>query len=271
LKRKYPFRIGTTSYIIPDEIIPNVRFLGELVDDIELVLFEVDDGQNNLPDQAAIKELCRLANQHNLTYTVHLPLDLRLAGEDGKQHRSLIKAHKVIECTSSLNPWAYVLHLDGREEMEKGGSDWKDGWNEQAEKSLKIVAKLVGDETLLAVENLDHYPPNFWDEVLSRSNASRCIDIGHLWKDHHDPLDFLKKHIQRTRVMHMHGIEGQDHKSLVHIPQQELERVLGLITKANYGGVITLEVFNEEDFSSSMHSLEEVFTRWDIEGIWEKN
>ena len=32
-----PFRLGTTSYIIPDEIVPNVQFLGPLVDDVELV------------------------------------------------------------------------------------------------------------------------------------------------------------------------------------------------------------------------------------------
>ncbi len=43
------FRIGTTSYIIPDDIIPpNVRYLGGKTDDIELVLFEVDDGPSNL-------------------------------------------------------------------------------------------------------------------------------------------------------------------------------------------------------------------------------
>ena len=84
VKPIFPFRIGTTSYIIPDEIIPNVRYLAGLVDDIELVLFEVDDGPNNLPDAAAIKELQSLAARHQLTYTVHLPLDLQLAGEIGR-------------------------------------------------------------------------------------------------------------------------------------------------------------------------------------------
>ena len=45
--KKPEFRLGTTSYIIPDEILPNVRFLAGKVQDVELVLFEVDDGQNN--------------------------------------------------------------------------------------------------------------------------------------------------------------------------------------------------------------------------------
>ena len=36
LKSRFPFRLGTTSYIIPADIIPNVRFPGPLIDDIEL-------------------------------------------------------------------------------------------------------------------------------------------------------------------------------------------------------------------------------------------
>ena len=38
-----PFRIGTTSYIIPDDILPNVRFLAGRVKDVELVLFDIDE------------------------------------------------------------------------------------------------------------------------------------------------------------------------------------------------------------------------------------
>src|SRR5512138_1133341 len=112
--KKYPFRLGATSYIIPDDILPNVRSLAGKVRDIELILFEVDDGPNNLPAPGVIAELLQLADRHDLTYTVHLPLDLKL-GEDGsEQDRSLLKAKRVIDCTRDLQPWAYVLHLDGR-------------------------------------------------------------------------------------------------------------------------------------------------------------
>lgn len=271
MKHPYPFRIGTTSYIIPDEIIPNVRYLAEWVDDIELVLFEVDDGPNNLPDLAAIHELRRLAEQYNLTYTVHLPLDLRLAGEDGKQHQSLTKAHRVIECASALNPWAYVLHLDGREELENGNAHRKDAWNRQAIKALDIVSKWTGDEKLLAVENLEHYPTQFWDEVLDLSDASRCIDIGHLWMDHQDPVDFLEKHIHRARVIHIHGINGRDHKSLANVSKDELKRVFDCILKEKYNGVITIEVFEKDDFFTSIQTINEVLTQGAIEEQWGKN
>ena len=56
----FPFRLGTTSYIIPDDILPNARYLAGKVRDIELILFEVDDGPNNLPTPEVIDELAGL-------------------------------------------------------------------------------------------------------------------------------------------------------------------------------------------------------------------
>lgn len=271
MKHSYPFRIGTTSYIIPDEIIPNVRYLAKWVDDIELVLFEVDDGSSNLPDAAAICELRRLAEENNLTYTVHLPLDLRLADKHGKQHQSLIEARKVIECTADLNPWAYVLHLDGREELENSNPKGKEAWNDQAIKALNLLSKWAGDEALLAVENLEHYPVDFWDEVLEQSDASRCIDIGHLWMDNQDPVDYLMKHIQRARVIHIHGFNGRDHKSLANVPRDELKRVFDFIIKEKYNAVITIEVFEKGDFLTSIQTINQILTQDTIEELWEKN
>jgi hypothetical protein len=69
---------GATSYVLPDHILPNVEYLGPIVDDVELVLFETDEYGSNLPGPAEIARLLELAAEHDLSYTVHLPLDLRL-------------------------------------------------------------------------------------------------------------------------------------------------------------------------------------------------
>ena len=69
-----PCRLGTTSYIVPDEILPNLRFLADRVDDVELVLFESDE-YSNLPTKSDVAEMGRIANDNDLTFTVHLPLD----------------------------------------------------------------------------------------------------------------------------------------------------------------------------------------------------
>lgn len=256
--QNFPFRLGTTSYIIPDDILPNVRYLADKVRDIELILFEVDNGPNNLPPPAVIDQLVQIASGHDLTYTVHLPLDLKL-GEDGSEYdQSLIKAKRVIDCTRGLNPWAYVLHLDGRSVRTSTDEDLIRRWQDQSVRALEIVAEWAGGAQRLAVENLETYPLDFIQPVLDRIPVSRCVDVGHLWLDGHDPIPYLRAALPRTRVIHIHGIAERDHRSLMFMPQENVRAVWDELLRAKYEGVLTLEIFSEEDFLSSM----EIIRRW---------
>jgi sugar phosphate isomerase/epimerase len=240
--KQYPFRLGTSSYIIPADILPNVRYLADKVQDIELVLFEVEDA-SNLPDTAQIAELRDLAAAHDLTYTVHLPLDLRLADDGSPRHVSLEKARKVIECTRALDPWAYVVHLDGRAILNGATPQATRHWQDQAVQALELAAGWAGAARKLAIENLEGYPLDFHQAVLERIEVSRTVDVGHLWLDGHDPLPFLRQALPRTRVIHIHGLAERDHQSLAHVPPQKLRAVLDELTHANYTGVFTLEIF----------------------------
>lgn len=262
------FRLGTTSYIIPDEIIPNVRYLGSKVEDIELVLFEVDEGPSNLLTPAQQAALASLAQQHGISYTVHLPLDLNLAEDATTRDISFSKAKKAIDCTLGLGPWAYVLHLEGKERL--AGKQSKEEWLKKALEGLAQLSEWVGDPSLLAVENVDHYPPDFIDEIFAHSQVSRCIDIGHLWLEGYDPIPFLEKNIDRARVLHIHGIGERDHKSLMHVEMEELKRVLGFVQKSGFAGVMTIEVFNEEDFATSILQLECAFRQLNLQVLPQK-
>jgi len=256
-----PFRLGATSYIIPADILPNAHYLKDKVQDIELVLFEVDDGPNNLPAPAVVQELGELAAAHGLTYTVHLPLDLRLGANGDLGHISLHKARKVIECTRPLNPWAYLLHLDGKEFLGAHRDAPFRQWQEDATRALEIVAEWAGGPELLAVENLEHYPLDFILPVLERVPVSRCVDVGHLWVNGHDAVPYLRAALPRTRVIHLHGLAERDHKSLAHMPVEKLDPVIETLLQENYAGVLTLEVFGEEDFHSSVVALNESLAR----------
>ena len=258
---KPEFRLGTTSYIIPDEILPNVRFLAGKVQDVELVLFEVDDGSNNLPDARTILTLLDLSHKKDLSYTVHLPLDLRLGSDDNEQHVSLIKARRVIDCTRQLEPWAYVLHLDGREVRDSYDPATLKRWQDQACRALEKAGEWAGNPALLAVENLESYPLDFWEPIFDRAPVSRCVDIGHLWLGKHDPLPYLERALPRTRVIHIHGIAERDHQSLSHVAPTELERVLNYLIAHRYTGVMTMEVFGEADFNSSLEAIRSVLKR----------
>jgi sugar phosphate isomerase/epimerase len=248
-------RFGTSSYIIPEDILPNVEYLAGKVKDVELILFEVDDGMNNIPSSRVIDRLCAIACEADLSYTVHLPLDLRLGSDGDEQHESLLKAKRVIEATKDLQPWAYVLHLDGRE--VKSGVDRQayNHWLEQATRALQIVGNWAGGVDFLAVENLEGYALDFWEPVFERIPAGRCVDVGHLWRDGHDPIPYLERAFSLTRVVHIHGIGERDHQSLALVPPDELARVLEWLYRRDFNGVITVEVFGEDDFISSMAAI----------------
>ncbi|NMB53094.1 MAG: sugar phosphate isomerase/epimerase [Leptolinea sp.] len=256
-----PFRLGTTSYIIPDDILPNVRFLAGKVQDVQLVLFELDGDQHNLPGPQDIATLRSLARQSDLTYTVHLPLDLRLAGSEGEAHISLEKARRVIEVTRALEPQAYIVHLDGKEERTAADEKAMARWRDQAVQSLRLTADLAGDIRLLAVENLEGYPPDFNDRVITESGCTRCIDIGHLWLDGHDPVDFFHGRFSQTTVMHLHGIGERDHQSLTHVPAEKLDSLFRYLLQNKFKGVLTLEVFSEDDLNSSLQAIHTCLAR----------
>ena len=250
-----PFRLGTTSYIIPDEILPNAHYLAGHVRDVELVLFELDEGLSNLPGAADNSELNAIAETSDVSYTVHLPLDLRLGADGEEQHVSLVKARRVIEATRDLTPYAYVLHLDGREVRDSNDPRALRGWQDQAVRALELAAGWAGRPERLAVENLEGYPLDFWEPVFARIPVSRCVDIGHLWLDGHDPVPYLAQALPRTRVVHLHGIGERDHQSLGHAPAEKLDPVLRCLIEQLYHGVLTLEIFSEADLHTSLEAI----------------
>jgi len=261
-----PFRVGATSYIVPDDLLPNARFLAPYVQDMQLVLFEVPSGPSNLPAAATVQELAVLGQAQDLTYTVHLLHDLRLAddpltdvrGAVGGRALSLAlrKAQQIIDLTRPLRPWAWVGHLDGR--TVRGDdvplvqmADWQD----QARAAVDQVAAWLDRPAQLAIENLEGYPPDFVTPVVMPTAVSRCVDVGHLWLDGQDPVPPLRTALPRLRVVHLHGIHARDHASLVHMPPAHLDPVLGVLLDARFDGVVTLEIFGEDDFWSSLDAL----------------
>lgn len=240
-------RLGTTSFIYPADIMTNVRQLAGKVMDVELVIFECDDYGTNLPDSKTIEDLVALGKEHDMTYTVHLPLDLRLADDDPQ----IEKAVRVIRCTEELEPFGFIVHLDGA----NGGEALNlDRWTENCVRSLDALIDAVGDEKKLCAENLEDQSPERMDAILGRTGVSCCIDLGHLWKQGLDPLPCLDRWLPRAQVLHLHGIGKRDHERLSLIPQQKLDDVVERV-RGSFNGVVTLEVFNKDDLEESLRAF----------------
>lgn len=259
-----PFRVGTTSYIIEDDLVPNARYLAQRVQEMQIVLFDLPGGPSNLPDAQTVNELRAIGIAHDLTYTVHLIEDLRLHNPDGAPSTSIARARQVIEITQALEPWAYVLHLDGKEHRQPtaalAAAEALASWQAETVQALTAVAACAGEPALLAVENLESYPPEFVSPVIEYLPVSRCVDIGHLWLDGHDPMPYLRSALPHTRVVHIHGIhevngQKRDHQSLARMAPERIDPVIELLMHEQYRGVLSMEVFGEDDFETSMGAL----------------
>jgi len=150
------------------------------------------------------------------------------------------------------------LHLDGKSVRNGAALGDMQRWQEQAVQSLEIVGQWAGGVEKLAVENLEGYPLDFYQKVLERIAVSRTVDVGHLWLDGYDPVVYLQNALPRTRVIHIHGIDGRDHKSLAHVPAQWLRAVLDELVRFGYRGVLTVEVFSEDDFLTSLAAIKAI-------------
>ncbi|HAJ37108.1 MAG TPA: hypothetical protein DCL15_15620 [Chloroflexi bacterium] len=267
-----PFRVGATSYIIEADLVANAGFLAQHVQDMQLVLFDLPGGPSNLPDVATVQRLAEIGAHGDLSYTVHLIDDL--TDWDTPSHPAtpppaLRSAQDVIVRTQALTPWAWVAHLDGRHVRAQGYPEAAlAAWRVQIAASVARVGQAAGGETRLAIENLEGYPPTFVTPVVAATAASRCVDVGHLWLDGHDPVEHLLAAWPRLRVVHLHGVSAdvaiahRDHRSLTLMPPTQLDRVVHLLLARRFTGVLTLEIFGEADFWSSLHALEASVQRY---------
>ncbi|MBX3000212.1 MAG: sugar phosphate isomerase/epimerase [Caldilineaceae bacterium] len=249
-----PLRLGATSYVIPGDLVDNARHLAGRVADMQLILFDLPGGSSNLPTSAQIDELAAIGRQGGLSYTVHLPADLPVQSADALLHPVLRKARDLVHSTLPLEPHAYIFHLDGMA-VRSPATPRADlhRWQEDALYTLELMRGWVDDGQRLALENVEGYALDFFDALIA-APVARCVDVGHLWLDGHDPLPYVQRWLERTRVIHLHGVMEHDHRSLIHTPPQQLDPLVELLLRCQFNGVATLEVF-EDDFGTSFEAI----------------
>jgi sugar phosphate isomerase/epimerase len=253
VKGQFPFRIGTTSFILPANIQTNIEYLAGKVDDIELVLFESDEIAE-LPDKGTVEVLKSIAVRENLTFTVHLPLDIRLGDSNQTERKkSVDKCLRVMERTMPLNPFAYILHCnkDCREPVTV--------WKCNLENSIDALLSNGFAPDKICIENLD-YPFEQIERFVEDKGLSVCLDIGHILLYNYSLAEHLNRYLKKSRVIHLHGVaEGKDHQDISVIDNLSLSMLFSLLgsDKAQQR-VVTLEIFNKVSLKKSLSCLEEL-------------
>jgi len=254
---KLPFRIGTTSYIIPADILENLDFLAGWVDDVELVLFESHE-YSNLPSKVEIKKMAKIAADNDMTFTVHLPLDAAPgAANENIRKKSVEKWLRVIDLTAALDPFAWIVHLEGLPEAAKDRRIWR----EQCLCSLSGICDSAGRPDLFCVETLSYDFDLAWP-MVRETGCSVCMDVGHLVLNDYDVKKYFENWFATTRVLHVHGVNslGKDHVGLDFMEKDILLYILSALEDdPGKSRVLTLEIFSRDDLKRSMRVINECF------------
>lgn len=256
VKERFPFRVATTSYIIPAAILPNLHFLGPYVEEVELVLFE-SKGQENLPSSDEIREMQSLASIHGFTYNVHLPSDVFLGDPDRTMREEFRQTIlRFYEKTLPLVPSAYILHLDSRNADGTKELD-REIWTQRVWESIELLVREGLDPRRVVVENLE-YPLEWVRPVVEAMEMEFCLDIGHLLRYGYDLKIEMAAYLARSPMVHLHGVRnGVDHLGIHWIPQGEWNLIRQALT--DYTGTLSIEVFSLEDLRHSLYRLLEEF------------
>ena len=250
-KNRQPWRLGATSCVLPADIMANVRVLAPLVDDVQLLFFE-SAAKSLLPQPLDVQALRDLAEEHGLSYTVHLPTDLALgAASKSERQEGIAEILRLMDQLAPLGPQSFDLHLVREPDLPEAA------WLENLAASLRELSGALGEQKrLVAVENIE-YPYALVAPLVAEYGFSVCLDIGHLVHYGHDLEEGLGL-LPQARHLHYHGVrDGRDHQALTDMEQA---RMLGKrLAAAGYDGVVTLEMYSLEKLKGSLALLD---TAW---------
>jgi sugar phosphate isomerase/epimerase len=248
--------MGTTSFIFPDHYARNVQLLGPFFDEIELLFFE-SRFEDSLPSIKIIQELKDLSKQHDVSYNIHLPVDISL-GDDSmiKRMHAVDTIKRFIDRTQPLSPSTSTLHLVKPESIQNQ-TDIRN-WQDALYWSLgKLVDKEFNGKNL-SIENL-LYPMDLIEPVIREFHLSVCIDTGHLILSGQDMEKTFETWKDVISIVHLHGAAGgKDHLCLDQPATGQLKQVISKLR--DFTGTVSLEVFSFSKLHSSMEILEKM---WD--------
>jgi sugar phosphate isomerase/epimerase len=251
-KGVFPFSIGTTSFIYPDDYVTNVKMLGPYLENIELLLFE-SQHTDALPSEHVIEELAGLAADYNLAYNVHLPTDISISSRDSHQQKIAVDTMtRVAERVAPLSPTTLTLHVPYNENSFEIKT--VESWQERVIKNLgKILANGIPGRDF-SVENLD-YPFEILAPIIAELDLTVCLDYGHLMLQGDEIHAFYDTYAANTTMIHIYGIHDNGyHGALDRLTENSMISLTRLLAK--FDGMVSLEVFSHAHLEASLKFLE---------------
>lgn len=249
-------KLGGTSWVVHGSFADNMRELSRDVDSMQFVLFDNKFG-SNIPSKEEIRELSRLQDDLGMGCTVHFPHDICLSPDEVERVRCEDSCLRIMELFDELDPFAYILHLDGEQYGRYPSADME-RWTEMSGKSLSRLAANARDGGKICAETLD-YDIRLAYPVVKENGLSICIDVGHLVRYKHPVLEQAEMYLRDAPVLHIHGVtpEGADHRSMEFFDAALFGELMKKLTSDERERVMTIEVF-EDDYGKSLDAIKKL-------------
>ncbi len=234
---RYPFRLGTTSFIIPDDYLPNVRRLAPWFDEIELLFFEAGPD-----DPGLVSALAQVRQELGVGYNVHLPVDLSLCDESPVVRRqAAARMARIIRSFAPLEASTATLHL-GLPQGQRGLTALR-CWQDHAREAMGRILEFSRlDGRKISIETLD-YPLAWLEAVIEDLDLGVCLDFGHLALAGVDWTSSYRRWAPRCDILHLHAAAGgRDHQPLDCLSPEDGEVVREILSV--FTGTVSLEVFS---------------------------
>ena len=245
-------------------LLENAKRLADLVDNIEIVLFNTPN-LNNTPDSDELDLLRKLGLKKKVTFTVHLPASLEIASKDRKLREDSIRmVSELCNHTAPIEPLHYILHVPfttptlvpvpGLYFKTDDGRNWKD-WTRRGLDALERIFDTTPVAGKLLLENIN-YSPYFLEPFLEGRQCGFCLDTGHLILGRENVNDALRRYKKEIRELHIHGVKGyKDHLSLSVLPVESVCEWMDYLIRIDFDGILNLEVFSPEDLTGSLNTV----------------
>jgi sugar phosphate isomerase/epimerase len=220
--------------------------------------------------------VAELQQELGFTCTVHLPflwVDPSSINELVRK-ASTESVRRAVELIRPLEVTTYVLHLWGFTTIQIAllladpvqRKAVLEGVMVQMERSLEEACAVV-DPHNLCVENLEAPPFDMVLPLIERYGSSICLDVGHLAYSDGDPFEFLARHGERVREVHLHDfvvtMAGQRRQARDHLPlgrgQFDHDAFLRRLEEMRFGGAVILEVNSRSDLEESLERVRTLF------------
>jgi len=251
-KGRYPFKLGTTSFIYPADYIPNVSRLGNFLDEIELLVFESNRIKMLFP-RSVVAELAKLAEEMSLSYNIHLPTDVSISDPDSaKQQLAIETLVEVIHRMSPLCATTHSLHIPYTEDTYEAYKVKR--WQNIVYRNLVKILDAGITAAAISIETLD-YPLELVAEIVADLNLRLCLDVGHLLIQGHDCPAMIDRYADATSIIHLHGVENKrDHVALDRLPLGLVSSILRSLN--GFTGSVSIEVFSFNHLQTSLQCFD---------------